>query len=359
LEQIETFYNKRLWHQLTISILEFVQRPDTQSKLLEFNSIVLKDIENRINHLQLVEIVIHVIRNVENMDQAIEILDILDKKVSSNKEASNLIAITKSKITLDNSPNEDVLKKVRDTIRALSPELEKFDGVSPVHSRFYEMAAQYYSLQQDHELFYRNTLRYLGCREDPNSEFDQSFEQLGFKLCLAALLADKVFNFGELLQHKIVTPVRNGPNAWIAHLVDAFNSGDIRRVTELSSSWQAQPDLLAAKEKLMGKLTLSALMELVFVRPAKNRSIQFEDISKATGLPKDEVEWLVMRALSLNLVRGTIDQVNSTATLTWVQPRVLDSNQITKMQNRVQCWVSEVKNMEATINSRTAEMVKF
>ena len=68
LEQIESFYGKRLWHQLTKSVLEFVQRPDTQSKLIEFNAIVLKDIENRINHLQLVEIVIHCIRNVENMN---------------------------------------------------------------------------------------------------------------------------------------------------------------------------------------------------------------------------------------------------------------------------------------------------
>merc|ERR1712004_23405 len=281
LEQIESFYGKRLWHQLTKSVLEFVQRPDTQSKLIEFNAIVLKDIENRINHLQLVEIVIHCIRNVENMNQAIEILDNLDKKVSSNKLASNLIAVTKCKITLDNSPDEDSLRKVRDTVRSLSPELEKFDGISPVHSRFYEMAAQYYSLQQNHELFYRNTLRYLGCREDPNSEFEQSYEQLGFKLCLAALLADSVFNFGELLQHKILGPVRNGPNAWIAELVDTFNSGNIKKVQDLSNQWQAQPDLLAAKDKLMSKLMLSALMELVFARPAKNREISFEDISNA------------------------------------------------------------------------------
>jgi len=36
-----------------------------------------------------------------------------------------------------------------------------------------------------------------------------------------------------------------------------------------------------------------------------------------------------MKALSLELVRGSIDQVGQEVTMTWVQPRVLDLTQVT------------------------------
>lgn len=35
-----------------------------------------------------------------------------------------------------------------------------------------------------------------------------------------------------------------------------------------------------------------------------------------------------MRALSLNLMKGRIDEVNQKVTLTWLQPRVLDLDQV-------------------------------
>ncbi len=43
-----------------------------------------------------------------------------------------------------------------------------------------------------------------------------------------------------------------------------------------------------------------------------------------------QVELLVMKALSLGLVKGSIDQVDKKVHMTWVQPRVLDRNQVRK-----------------------------
>ena len=37
---------------------------------------------------------------------------------------------------------------------------------------------------------------------------------------------------------------------------------------------------------------------------------------------------LVMRALSLGLVKGTIDEVDESVHMTWVQPRVLNTEQV-------------------------------
>lgn len=44
--------------------------------------------------------------------------------------------------------------------------------------------------------------------------------------------------------------------------------------------------------------------------------------------PLAQVELLVMKALSVGLVRGSIDEVDKRVHMTWVQPRVLDLQQV-------------------------------
>lgn len=366
LEEIKRTNNKRLWHQLTKALRKFVVLDETRGYLVDFYNNFLKTIQSRVNAFQYVEMVLFVVREMSSMDDALKCLDDVNEKVSSDRLAAQLIKITKATIILENKSDEISLRKVRTIVNELTPELEKEDGVNAVHSRFYEMAAHYYSKQSNHALFYRNTLRYLGCRDAENqnnqendNKFDNSFEPVGFKLCLAALLADNVYNFGELLQHGILEPVRNGPNKWIVELLEAFNSGDINIIKGLSHVWENQADLSMHKDRLVEKWMLSALMEAVFSRSAKDRVLPFSYISQRTGLDNDKVEWLVMRALALDLVKGKIDQVEQTATLTWVQPRVLDKAQISMMAGRVNAWVKDVEGREKEIFSRAAEIVQF
>ena len=100
------------------------------------------------------------------------------------------------------------------------------------------------------------------------------------------------------------------------------------------------------------------LIESVFARGATyDRTMSFQTISKETRLPLDEVEHLMMKALgcllslqyyieyydtdkavSLKLIRGSIDQVDQKAVITWVQPRVLSRGQIGKLAERLEAW---------------------
>lgn len=98
-------------------------------------------------------------------------------------------------------------------------------------------------------------------------------------------------------------------------------------------------------------------MEMTFVRPANDRAISFEEIAKKTCLPKNDVEMLVMRALSLGLVKGTIDEVDESVHMTWVQPRVLNTEQIDRMRNRLDCWVKEVKETAQLIESNATPIL--
>ena len=55
-----------------------------------------------------------------------------------------------------------------------------------------------------------------------------------------------------------------------------------------------------------------------------------------TRPPSAQVELLVMKALSVGLVRGSIDEVDKRVHMTWVQPRVLDLQQVMCLKYMVQ-----------------------
>ena len=67
---------------------------------------------------------------------------------------------------------------------------------------------------------------------------------------------------------------------------------------------------------------------MAFTRPANNKQLTFNEVALKTKLPENEVELLVMRALSLGLVKGSIDQIDKSIFIGWVQPRVLDISQV-------------------------------
>ena len=90
----------------------------------------------------------------------------------------------------------------------------------------------------------------------------------------------------------------------------------------------AQPALVAHHSHMRQKVTVSCLLNLVFQLPPDNRKLTLEEIAAATKLPLNDIELLIMKALSVNLIRGIIDQVQGILYVTWVRPRVLDSEQV-------------------------------
>ena len=64
-----------------------------------------------------------------------------------------------------------------------------------------------------------------------------------------------------------------------------------------------------------------------------------------------------MRALSLKLIRGKIDQVDGTIAVEWVQPRVLQQPQIAKMTERLATWTGTVDSTLKFLEGETPEFL--
>jgi len=53
-------------------------------------------------------------------------------------------------------------------------------------------------------------------------------------------------------------------------------------------------------------------------------------------------------------MKGLIDEVNKTVSIYWVQPRVLDLQQIGKMKERLDTWIDSVGQLTTYVQNETA-----
>ncbi|ESO96024.1 hypothetical protein LOTGIDRAFT_214609 [Lottia gigantea] len=352
--KIEELYNKKLWHQLTLHLLTFVKNPafSKGDGLVKMYENFISDFEHRINQKALMQIGVVVVKQIPDVKSSLEFLEKLKEKLKGNQEAVILLNTTVGSIKLKNR-NFDGTKTIVEECSAM---LDNMDGVTSVHSTFYELSSNYYKLVGNHAEYYKNALRFLGCTELAEIPSGEQVER-AYNLGLAAILGEGVYNFGELLAHPILESLKPTDKSWIVDLLYAFNSGNIAKFDELKKHWQGQPDLAANEIPMRQKISLLCLMEMTFRRPATDRQLTFTDISSSARIPGPEVELLVMKALSLGLVKGSIDEVDQKVHMSWVQPRVLDTEQISTMQSKLDQWCEDVKQMERLVEVRAHDIL--
>ncbi|KAI7155191.1 hypothetical protein KC352_g27692, partial [Hortaea werneckii] len=223
--------------------------------------------------------------------------------------------------------------------------LDTFDSVETmVHASFYRVGADYYQQSNSFADYYRTTLLYLACVELEEMQ-ERERQRLAYDLSIAALVSDSIYNFGELLLHPILDSLTKTEHAWLRDLLFAFNRGDLGAYQILQNHLNANRLLQQHQEFLYQKISLSALTQLVFSRSPQDRSMTFQTISDETKVAPDEIEHLIMKALSLGLLKGQIDQVAEVARISWVQPKVLGREGIEGMRTRLTEWDSGVSRL--------------
>lgn len=351
---IEELYNKKLWHQLTVKLSEFIQSPAFADGdgLVKMYENFLSDFEHRINPLSLAEMVLVIVRQISDYEEAIAYLIKMKEKVKANEEAQILCMTCTAMMKL----KKNDLEGTKVLVTEAQEKLDGIDGVTTVHSRFYDLSSNYYKLMGNHANYYRDALRYLGCLDVTQIAVAEQKER-AFNLGLAALLGDGIYNFGELLAHPLLESLKDTDKQWLVDLLYAFNSGSLEKFETNAPVWKQQPDLAACELALRQKISLLCLMEMTFKRPANSRNIGFDEIATEAKLPLNEVEILVMKALSLGLVKGSIDQVEQKVQMTWVQPRVLDLTQIGTMQGKLSTWCTDVKHMQMMLEDKAHDII--
>ncbi|PNP37127.1 26S proteasome regulatory subunit N9 [Trichoderma gamsii] len=340
----EDFWERKLWHQLTDALVEFFNDDGSAPQRLAFYNVFILKFADKINKLKLVMLALKAATQCKDDRDRLAFLQSVVKKVDTEDSQDALVFASVAVARVKLSLNE--LEDAKHDLDASEKILDSFDSVeSVVHAAFYDASANYYKLKMDFANYYRTALLYLACI-DLSTLSDEERHQRAYFLSVAALVSTSIYNFGELLLHPILDTLgRSKSDAWLRDLLFAYNRGDLAAYDVLSDNIASNKLLNENSDSLRQKIYLAALTEAVFRRPPHDRTMTFATISQETKVQPQEIEHLVMKALSLGLLRGTIDQVGQIAHITWVQPKVLDMKQIESMRQRLLEWDSNVNQL--------------
>lgn len=406
-QSILNSYNNKLWYQLTLQLKQLIKL-DPQLSLDLYKNFILSFLLDKLNPLDVVNfLLLSQSNNYEhNLSDLRFLLDTFDKKLNElknkNEPRRNYINYLYSTllVRLEISKNQLYLNDIvidKDYLNQFESQYlnnNTFSGSNSslnsglreelpifIINKFYEVNSIYYDLKGDYNSFYTTSLLYLSTLDnnstnndvDKQSEYATLNSDLPLKLCISAIKGDKIYNFGELLQHPILkdclqtdsTVSNSHSNPKLKYVVDiliSLSQGDFNRFNELlnqstdpSSPYHELNLFNVTKEAgktddstllfLRQKICIMTLIELIFVENL--RILSFEQIAAATHLTDNitDVEHLIMKAISLGLIKGSIDQVNQLVTITWVQPRIINLNQIKKMNEKLIQWNSNVQQL--------------
>ena len=150
------------------------------------------------------------------------------------------------------------------------------------------------------------------------------------------------------MQNKILKNVENENKIEkLVSFLKFINLGDMNKYleieNELNDFFDNEIMLKNNRNQIKSKAHLISLMEMVFKKVSQNKTFTFKEISEATKVEINKVEFLVMKAFSLGLLKGFITQTEETCTFTWVLPRVLDQVQLSYLNDKLDDWLSMTK----------------
>ncbi|KMT11459.1 hypothetical protein BVRB_5g107830 [Beta vulgaris subsp. vulgaris] len=357
-------YQKKLWHQLTLELEKFVALAVFQAgdALIQLYHNFITDFETKINLLKLAHFAVIVSRQYAEKEAAIGYLEGVIEKLRATKETriEEPVLYIKMQIALFKLEQGEQ-KECKNLLDDGKTTLDSMTDIDPsVYASFYWVSSQYHKARQEFAEFYKNALLYLAYTSVES--LSESFKlDLAFDLSLSALLGENIYNFGELLAHPILNSLLGTKVEWLYYILQAFNTGDLVRYQELchvhKDALNAQPALVANERKLLEKINILCLMEIIFSRPAEDRTIPLNVIAERTKLSTEDVEYLLMKSLSVHLIEGIIDQVEGTVHVSWVQPRVLGIPQIKSLRDRLDNWVGKVHTALLSVEAETPDLV--
>jgi len=318
-ETMEDLFHRKMWHQLTVVITDSIQSGAlVADTLITFYECVVKAIESKCNPLQVVEIAVATSKQQPDHDTALTFLQaVLDRiqnrrmEKISDTEAGIFVKMRIAWHRLETG-DVDGCKALIDECSTLLDMLAEVDN--KIYSAFYETSAHYFKSKADSGEFYKAGLRYL-THTPIDTIAEAQKKELARDLCLAALVTDNIFTFGEILMHPVIEALTGSPDEWMVKMIRTLNYGHIVEYEKLwtveAAAIGAHPIVQGKRQLLKQKVAIAAVLELIFHKKSDERLIPFNELAEMAVIQVNEVELLLMKAMSLGLIKGRIDEVRS------------------------------------------------
>lgn len=384
-KEISTLLSAKLYHQLTVAILDFTSKKsnlcnitdgnDLNNFFILYNGILSNQelkIKSKLNPLMLSRIAWNVAQTVvtshpqKGQDVLLELIESFNTDEDSSSPSRSAFTMgtppvppaphaklfAESKLHLLRMEEESIktfLKENSNLLKELSVSTES--EVAAVHSAYYQTAMELYKRVGPADAFYTQAIQFL--HYTPLS-FVQNVKDLARDLCLAALVGKGVYNLGTVVYENgaLLASLQGESDGFLVELMESSASGDVRALKILEQH-RAQLegngcDIKGIQEKIM----LLGLVNMVFEKDSGERTMKFVDIAERLQVDIEQVEWIVMKSLSLGLIKGTMDQVDGVVNVTWVMPRVLDEKNMKTLAHKFGEWAEKVGETKDFVGER-------
>jgi 26S proteasome regulatory subunit N9 len=106
------------------------------------------------------------------------------------------------------------------------------DVDSYIYSSYYKLAFTFYASKRKYKQFYTSALQYLAYTQAQEIEENEKLSLL-FKMAIAVLLSEEIYNFSELLEQPLLISLKNSSYVWMYQLIEVFNQGDISKFNSI------------------------------------------------------------------------------------------------------------------------------
>lgn len=370
---LEDYHERKLWYQLSDLLKKQIYKnPNSREIRLKLYDNFISTFSDKINQLQLVEFLVLSLNDTKPED-ALEYLSNLKQQLLklSEKKANNFgdkdindFEIIQALIYLENELAKVKLQLgfIDEATSIIDQSQQKIDNLNisvddRVNASFYYVKAQLMKMKGDFNLYYYNSLLFLACI--PNLDDLENKSDVVRDICISGLLGDKIYNFGEIIMHDIFNCLTN---KWLKDLLLCLNDGDLETFNTLltdTNEINKFSDISSRIGFLKQKMCIMAFVELVFNKPTTSRCIQYSEILKAIPLiaTNDEIEHLIMKCLSLGLIKGLINQVEESVEVSWIQPRTMTLSQIKGMKTKLEVWNGKVSVLNTYMGQSGGELL--
>ena len=372
--QLEDFYERKLWHQLTQVLDQIYYTLDstiiTSNLKNRLYNLFIKQFQLKLNPIKVVDYLLESFEN--DPKETLSTLLTLKKDFINDLKRSHNYRVTDD--VDDNDDNEEEeeenqdeelkqliqddeaviyvklqiaryylklhqLNKAEDILIDVAPKFESLNNNlnSKINSAYYLEKTEHAKILNNYNDYYSNGLLYLSSVTNLTEE---EKNKLRYELCIAALLGDKIYNFGELILHDIFQEISQPSSSttssqynWLYQLIINLNAGNVDNFNHwLSIAIKKAPILEQHQIFLKEKLTIMALLELV----SADKKLSFDIISEKTNTPIDQVELIIIKTMSLHLIEGYINQDQQYVVVSWIQPRILNLDQVKNLIQNVE-----------------------
>eukprot|EP00999_Lentomonas_sp_LEN2_P002891 NODE_755_length_1217_cov_104.701835_g715_i0.p1 GENE.NODE_755_length_1217_cov_104.701835_g715_i0~~NODE_755_length_1217_cov_104.701835_g715_i0.p1 ORF type:complete len:376 (+),score=34.53 NODE_755_length_1217_cov_104.701835_g715_i0:69-1196(+) len=352
--ELRDHLQKLWWHELTLGSLQLLPQIDEAERRKYWENVLLPNAK-KLNPLKLAQL--GVTCSPSETDPRIKFLQDLVENLQGQAEPTIIVQCELALCALAAGDP----KKCKETLRECEASLNKQEAheLNPdTHVSFYRSQAKYRESAKEWTEHYEAVLSYIvwcDLQALPESEI----QQLALSVGVSALIGQRIYNFGELLNTSVMQSLHSSSSyGWLEKLLVAFNAGDIQAfeaiTAEHGSSMASLPELASHAEFLKEKVRLMAFLAHLFTLKESHRVVPFADVARVTHTPVEQVEFMLLRALALGLIKGTIDEVAQTCTVTWVQARVLSIDEVKHLRDKVDQWQKRVVELAETSKSVAA-----